>query len=92
MFTERPHRHKAPFSAVGGLAVSAPDFDLSIQEERAVHSGDYAKLSTVCCGSGRKPVLSQNTRISEIRLFVAVVAEGFVGGIATVAEGNTGVF
>jgi len=37
---------------VGDLAIGAPDLDLPIQDERAIHRGDYLKLSTIRGGPG----------------------------------------
>ena len=79
-------------SAVGGVAIGAPDLDLSLQDERSTHRGNYLEPPTVCCGFGRESILSQDTGVSEVRLLMAVVAEGFIPGFSAAAEGDAGVF
>ena len=79
-------------STVGMLAVGAPDLDLPVQDERTIHREYYPELSTPRVGPGCEPVLSQKAGVSEIRLPVAVVTEGFIHGFATPTQSYASVF
>ena len=79
-------------SAVGGVAIGAPDLGLPFQDERSTHRGNYLEPPTVCCGFGRESIFSQDTGVSEVRLLMTVVAERLVPGFSAAAEGDAGVF